>query len=49
MRWPAVRAAAESEFTELNQRLPELQAAFDTELTEIEKGLDHYSNPPAND
>ncbi len=47
--WPALKTAAETEFAELNQRLPGLQAAYDQELAAIELGLDFYSNGQQND
>ena len=48
-QWPALKSAAEVEFSEVNAKLPEIQAAYDAELFEIEKGLDFYSNGQQND
>ena len=40
--WPGIKAAAETEYTEISARLPEVQAAFDTALAEIKRPLLDY-------
>lgn len=44
-QWPSLKSAAEREFAELNQRLPELQREYDEALAVVEAPLDYYSDP----
>lgn len=43
--WPALKADAEREFAEVNQRLPEIQAEYDEQTRQAEQPLDYYSTP----
>ena len=45
-QWPSLKTQHEHEYSEVNQRLPELQAAFDTALAAVRKPLiDYFMNP----
>lgn len=43
--WPALKAACQREFDELNKKLPKLQEAYDKALAVAEAPLAYYSDP----